>query len=302
MEMNQIRYFLAAADALNFTKAAKGCGVSQPALTKAIQTLESELGGELFDRASRPMRLTALGLALRDRFVEVMQRLGDIQTYADRHLDPERARCAVGVLNTIDHDLVRHVLNQVRAELVDVLLVVKHANHADVLADMRNGVALMSVTTITPDIEARYHTRVLFEEPYVVVLPPSSPLRSVDAVRGADLADLPYVERLHCEKSSDIVAALRARDCSLKTVMSSDQDSVVFAAVQDGLGVTLSPRSLAQRAPAWRPLAEPDVTRRIGLAARHDVTLTEPARAVWNRLACASWPDPAAETSAATHI
>jgi len=48
--MHQIRYFLAVSRTLNFTRAAEECGVSQPSLTRAIQTLEAELGGELFKR------------------------------------------------------------------------------------------------------------------------------------------------------------------------------------------------------------------------------------------------------------
>ena len=50
MEMFQIRYVLAAARSLNFTKAASECNVSQPALTKAIKNLEAELGTELCHR------------------------------------------------------------------------------------------------------------------------------------------------------------------------------------------------------------------------------------------------------------
>ncbi len=46
--MHQVRYFLAAARTLNFTRAAEECAVSQPSLTWAIQTLEAEFGGELF--------------------------------------------------------------------------------------------------------------------------------------------------------------------------------------------------------------------------------------------------------------
>ncbi|HKI15206.1 MAG TPA: LysR family transcriptional regulator [Roseiarcus sp.] len=46
--MHQVRYFLAAARTLNFTRAAEECAVSQPSLTRAIQTLEAEFGGELF--------------------------------------------------------------------------------------------------------------------------------------------------------------------------------------------------------------------------------------------------------------
>ena len=48
MEMHQVRYFLAVAQELNFSRAAEKCNVSQPSLSRAIQQLEGELGGPLF--------------------------------------------------------------------------------------------------------------------------------------------------------------------------------------------------------------------------------------------------------------
>ena len=63
MQMHQIRYFLALCEELNFTRAARRCGVSQPSLTNAIGALERELAGSLFHR--RPfVALTALGHAM----------------------------------------------------------------------------------------------------------------------------------------------------------------------------------------------------------------------------------------------
>jgi len=60
MEMHQVRYFLAVARTLNFTRAADECNVTQPSLTRAIKQLEAELGGDLF-RRERPAGLTELG-------------------------------------------------------------------------------------------------------------------------------------------------------------------------------------------------------------------------------------------------
>jgi len=61
MEMHQIRYFLAVCETLNFTKAAELCHVTQPSLTRAIQKLEEELEGPLFQRERRLTQLTPLG-------------------------------------------------------------------------------------------------------------------------------------------------------------------------------------------------------------------------------------------------
>ena len=61
MEMHQIRYFLAVARTLNFTRAAEECNVAQPSLTRAIRQLEGELGGDLFRRERPHAQLTELG-------------------------------------------------------------------------------------------------------------------------------------------------------------------------------------------------------------------------------------------------
>src|SRR4029450_6087470 len=61
MQIYQVRYFLALARTLNFTRAAEQCNVTQPALTKAIQKLEQELGGTLIHRERHLTQLTELG-------------------------------------------------------------------------------------------------------------------------------------------------------------------------------------------------------------------------------------------------
>src|SRR5512144_1792699 len=61
MEMHQVRYFLAVARTLNFTRAAEECHVAQPSLTRAIRQLEGELGGDLFRRERPQAQLTELG-------------------------------------------------------------------------------------------------------------------------------------------------------------------------------------------------------------------------------------------------
>src|SRR6516162_7114381 len=70
MQLPQVRYFLALCEELNFTRAARRCGISQPSLTTAISVLERELGGALFDRKPS-IALTALGRVVRPYLDEI---------------------------------------------------------------------------------------------------------------------------------------------------------------------------------------------------------------------------------------
>ena len=74
MEMHEIRYFLAASRTLNFHRAAEAVHVTQPALTRAIQKLEAELGGLLFHRERNHVRLTDFGCLMRSHLEEILQR------------------------------------------------------------------------------------------------------------------------------------------------------------------------------------------------------------------------------------
>jgi hypothetical protein len=70
MQMQQVDYFLTLCAELNFTRAARRCGVSQPSLTTAIGTLERELGGALFYRKPA-IALTGLGRMVRPYLEEI---------------------------------------------------------------------------------------------------------------------------------------------------------------------------------------------------------------------------------------
>jgi LysR family transcriptional regulator, hydrogen peroxide-inducible genes activator len=71
MEMQQVKYFLAACEQLSFTRAAKRCNVAQPSLSVGLRRLERELGGELFVRAPTGVLLTQLGRAVMPHFEQI---------------------------------------------------------------------------------------------------------------------------------------------------------------------------------------------------------------------------------------
>src|SRR5918912_1177244 len=100
MEMHQIRYFLAVCDELNFTRAAERCNVTHPALTRAIQKLEEELGGLLFRREGRLTHLTDFGRLMRPRLEEVIERTEEAKRTAQSFLKLQDAPLTLGVMCT----------------------------------------------------------------------------------------------------------------------------------------------------------------------------------------------------------
>ena len=101
MEMHQIRYFLAVCDLLNFTRAAERCHVTQPALTRAIQKLEEEIGGQLFRRERNSTHLTSLGELVRPHLQQVLEDSEAAMTTARSFLTMDGGSLRIGVMCTI---------------------------------------------------------------------------------------------------------------------------------------------------------------------------------------------------------
>jgi len=101
MEMHRVRYFLAVADTLNFTRAAEQCHVSQPSLTRAIQQLEEELGGLLLRRERKLTHLTDFGRLLEPHLRQLAADAEVAKTTAKRFLSLSQAQIRLGVMCTV---------------------------------------------------------------------------------------------------------------------------------------------------------------------------------------------------------
>ena len=116
MEMHEIRYFLAVCETLNFTRAAERVNVTQPALTRAVQKIEEELGGLLFRRERSRTHLTDLGNLLRPQLEEVLKRSEAVKTAARGFLKLDNAPLKRGVMCTIGPLRFMSFLAQLRAD------------------------------------------------------------------------------------------------------------------------------------------------------------------------------------------
>jgi DNA-binding transcriptional LysR family regulator len=264
MEFHQIRYFLMAADHLNFTRAAEQCHVSQPALTRAIQKLEEELGGDLFVRDGRALLLSPLGGLMREHFRRIHATQAMARAAAKNFIDEGSAELNVGIMCTIGPDLLSAFLNEFRNRHRDVLLIL-HDIEPKALPEL-----LLTGSLDCAFIARHAHhdfteisTEELFEEDMVVAFETGHRFAGMQEVTLFDVAEETYVDRLNCEIRQPFYEFMDQNDLKLRVACSSQREDWIQELVVRGLGVSVMPRySIITRRLGWRKLSGPLSGRR----------------------------------------
>lgn len=133
MEMHQVRYFLAAARLLNFTRAAIECNVSQPSLTKAILKLEEEFGGPLFRRERARTHLTELGKAMLPHLQRTFDAAQAARQLAKDMGRAEVAPLAIGISHLVPDDGLVAILRDLSERLSGIEIEIESGREADLV-------------------------------------------------------------------------------------------------------------------------------------------------------------------------
>ncbi|WP_295526524.1 LysR family transcriptional regulator [Novosphingobium sp. Chol11] len=187
MEMHQVRYFLAAARLLNFTRAAIECNVSQPSLTKAIQKLEEEFGAPLFRRERARTHLTALGKAMLPHLQRSFDAAQTAKQMARGLGRAEIAPLTLGVARTVEHAALQRVLAELGNGLAGLELALTSGSCAELIELAMGGSLDLVIIELPEEAPDRLDRWPLFEDVYQVVIRPehgyaSTPPESVEAL------------------------------------------------------------------------------------------------------------------------
>lgn len=267
MEMSQIRYVIAAAKHLNFTRAAADCNVSQPALTKGVKTLEAELGEPVFHREGKRILLTEFGRSMLPHLQHIAEEAAATQQLAMNFRLLEKAPVRLGVMSTIGHLRLARFLARFEKAHPGVELSVSEALPDALCEDLQSGDIDLAILTSTDGLAADYRLQPLYDERYVVVFPPDHHLAQLNAVGLKDLAGEPYVDRLACELREMVMAVCADRSVELYARFRSEREDWVQAMVLAGIGFAFMPEfSVSLPGLLQRPLVDPAVSRQVALA------------------------------------
>ena len=273
MEMSQIRYVLAAAKTLNFTKAAGDCNVSQPALTKAIKTLEGELGAALFHREGKRVLLSDFGGSMLPHLQRIMDEAEVTQALAQNFRLLNQAPIRLGVMSTIGHVRLARFLAQFEKNHEGVELSVTEDNVTELRAKLDGDEFDLAVLNPMDGLGDGFHTHNLYTERYVVIFPPDHRLGKLNAVKLRDLSGEPYVDRLACEMREMVTGVCQDMDVELYARFRSEREDWVQAMVLARIGFAFMPEySVTLPGLLQRPLVDPTVERVICLVTLSSVS------------------------------
>ncbi|MEM5399362.1 MULTISPECIES: DNA-binding transcriptional regulator HcaR [Paraburkholderia] len=258
MELRHLRYFIAVADELSFTRAAQRLHTAQPSLSQQIRNLEDEVGTPLFERTRRKVELTDAGkVFLAEARLVVAQ--ADRAVARARQVGQGRATVTIGFVPAAEIRVFPVILPRLRLRFPEVNVELRSlptAEQEDALLRGDIDVAFMRRPVVSPELRSE----VVLTEPLVVVLPSAHPLAKQKRIAPVQLSGEPFISthpQFSGQVHSVVEAYCEAHGIERKVAQVATNILLNLNLVGMGLGYALLPAyvsSLTSSAICTRPL------------------------------------------------
>jgi LysR family hca operon transcriptional activator len=275
VELRHLRYFVAVAEELSFTRAAARLRTAQPSLSQQIRRLEKTVGVKLLDRSRHHVVLTNAGRIFLQQSKDILARVEHAARLAQRAAEGRAGELSVGTFPSADVRILPLLRPAVAARMPDLRLVLHSKYALEPIAGLQSGA--LDVAFVRGPLEAEGLEGVeLLREQLVLVLPAHHALARRKTIPVESLDDLPCItmERRLSPALHDAAADLyRVARIRMHAVSRADNVLGHLKLVQEGLGFGLLPDSISALLPpgvTFRPLdCQPVPTVSLLLAWKH---------------------------------
>lgn len=277
IELRHLRYFIAVAEELNFSRAAERLHISQPPLSQQIQALEAELGLQLFERKKRPLQLTTAGQVFLTETRLVFLQLEQAITSAQKVSRGEIGRLVVGTNSSFANSVLPDILQIFRPLFPEVILMLREVNSSQQVNQLRDrqiDIAFESLPNPNCHDSALNFLPIL-QEPLIIALPETHPLAAQTEIPLKALAEEPFVLPPPdlVPSYSQIINLCQQVGFSPKVVQEATWMVTVLGLVAGGVGVTLLPanaQNLQRTGVVYRPIQGQNLTLQLAVVWRRD--------------------------------
>src|SRR5215471_18366472 len=238
MEMHQVRYFLAVARTLNFTRGADECNVTQPSLTRAIKQLEAELGGDLF-RRERPTQLTELGQRMHPLLKQCYDAAVGARSLASAFKSGEVGALRIALTHSVDLSLLIPFLNQIRRQFNRLEFKFLRGNSREVGEMLKKGEAELGIAAELDKDWDRLDSWPLFTEDFQLVVSKGHRLAQRGSVDIDELRAEQLLSRNYCEHADRLGESFREHglDVDRSHEISSERDLIELLEAEIGVAI-----------------------------------------------------------------
>jgi DNA-binding transcriptional LysR family regulator len=294
MEMQQVRYFLAVAKTLNFTRAAEQCNVTQPALTRAIKQLEEELGGELIRREGRLSHLSELGQRMLPLLTQCYDSAIHAKALAAKVKSGDVASLAIGVSRSLDLDLLVRPLVEMHRSFHGLQLKLRRGTGAQIAEWLKNGDIELAFAGPLGESWDRLDCWPMFTEAFDLVVAPDHDF----ALRNAVELDVELIRKERLLTHAEIdqhEANFETAGINLDDAHQVDSDRDLETLVIARLGVAILPASaLNSERVRHIPCPAFDMRRTVAVYSIAGRPRSREASGLLNLVRAADWSSPLA--------
>lgn len=282
--LRQLRVFRLVASGRNFSRAGDQVGLTQPAVSRAIFELESQLGLKLLDRTTREVALTEAGQSLAARLDRLLDELDQTLQGVAGLADAQGGKVRVASSPTLSAHLMPGCIAACTRQAPAVQFMLLDRIQQDVLDSVRSGEVDFGMV-IEPSSTADLEYEIILNDPFVLVTLPDHPLAQKKRLHWHALDGASLVLLDHASGSRRLIDdALESHGARCAVKQELGHPTTVFGMVEAGIGISVMPALSVPPAGlnglAVRPLV-PTVQRAIMLIQRRNRTLTPIAQKVW---------------------
>lgn len=276
MDLRQLRYFVTLAEELHFRRAAERLNITQAPLSVAIQTLEREIGAQLFHRTQRRVALTEIGAALRDHALAILDRVERSRADIQDMVNGEAGQLRIGfTAATSLLSFFPEIVSAFRHRHPKVQIALRELSSADQVEALQNrGIDVGILRSYNAKQPVDISFTKLLRDRLVVAMHTRNPLCAVKRLMITDLRDQDFIFYPHhsgvgiYDQFIDLCAA---RSFVPNIVQEAKDASTIIGLAATGLGVAVVPSELqciSLPNVVYKPLADEDAVTELVLASR----------------------------------
>lgn len=281
MELYPLQVLLTVAAEKSFSRAAEKLLRTQPAISLALQKLESEIGDKLIDRAGKELALTDAGQIVADYARRIENLMAEMNNSLAELRDRSAGRLIVGANESTTLYLLQHI-ERYRVLYPKVKVQVRRSLSSKIPAELLDGNLELGVISYDPR-DARLHAKVIYTDSLAFVVSPKHRLAQRKAVHMSELGDETFIAHNVLSPYREVVLReFERHKVPLRMEVEMPTIETIRKMVQDGQGVAFLPRMTVEQELAANLLCEVKVRE---LHVDRKIRLVYPARRVLSHAA-----------------